>query len=140
MKTINGDLILTEDTTFDESIKVEGDIKCDGGAWNLTVRGDIHCHDIHCHNIYCHDIHCHDIDCFDIRCRDIDCLDIVCNDIDCSNIDCHDIDCHNIDCHNIDCDNIISNSIKLKKGGKVYAYYMVEDRFNRDKKVWKEAD
>ena len=58
MKTIKGDLVLTKDTTFDESIKVEGDIK---GYFNLKVIG----------NIACRNIACWDIDCRDIDCRDI---------------------------------------------------------------------
>jgi len=38
MKIIKGDLILTKDTTFSESIKVKGDIK---GYYNLKVAGNI---------------------------------------------------------------------------------------------------
>ena len=37
-KTIKGDLILKKDTTFKESIKVEGDIQ---GYFDLKVYGDI---------------------------------------------------------------------------------------------------
>ena len=36
MKTIKGDLVLEKDTTFNEDIKVEGDIK---GDFNLKVKG-----------------------------------------------------------------------------------------------------
>ena len=43
MKIIKHDLILKKDTTFKESIKVEGDIK---GNYNLTVWGDIDAWDI----------------------------------------------------------------------------------------------
>jgi cytoskeletal protein CcmA (bactofilin family) len=53
MKTIYGDLILKEDTTFDEGIKVECSIK---GYYNLKVRGNINCRDIDCRNINCLDI------------------------------------------------------------------------------------
>jgi len=38
MKTIKGDLILKEDTKFEESIKVEGNII---GDFNLKVAGNI---------------------------------------------------------------------------------------------------
>ncbi len=43
MKIIKGDLILTKDTTFSESIKVKGDIK---GYYNLKVAGNIDAWDI----------------------------------------------------------------------------------------------
>ena len=42
------DLILTEDTTFNESIKVRGNIK---GDYNLKVLGNIDCRNIDCGNI-----------------------------------------------------------------------------------------
>jgi len=71
MKTIKGNLILKEDTTFNEDLKVEGNIS---GYYNLKVIGDINCRDINCGNI----------DCWDIDCRDIDCRDIIfCNKIKC---------------------------------------------------------
>ena len=48
MKNIKGDLILKEDTVFNESIKVEGNIK---GYYNLKVVGNINCYDIDCIDI-----------------------------------------------------------------------------------------
>ena len=60
MKTIKGDLILTEDTTFDESIKVEGDIK---GYYNLKVVGNIDARNINA---------------VDINAGNINALDIIC--------------------------------------------------------------
>jgi hypothetical protein len=57
MKTIKGDLILTEDTTFNESIKVEGNIT---GCFDLKVFGNIVCRDIDCWNIDCRNIVCCD--------------------------------------------------------------------------------
>jgi len=53
MKTIKGDLILKKDTTFKESIKVEGDIK---GYFDLKVIGNIDCWNIDCWDIDCWDI------------------------------------------------------------------------------------
>lgn len=51
-KTFDSDLVLTEDTTFTESIEVNGDIKCDDdGPYNLTVSGDIDALDIDAWNI-----------------------------------------------------------------------------------------
>ena len=50
MKIIKGDLILTEDTTFRESIKVEGNI---GGYFNLKVIGNIDARNIEAWDIVC---------------------------------------------------------------------------------------
>ena len=69
-KTIHGDLILTKDTTFNESIIVEGDIK---GYFDLKVEGDIDCLNIDCLNIDCWSIDCKNIDCYNIVCRNIVC-------------------------------------------------------------------
>ena len=102
--TINGNLTLTEDTVFDEDLTVEGNIFCEGGRFDLTVKGNINCLDIDCHNI----------DCFDIDCSDINCSDINCHNIDCSDIDCHNIDGHDINYYaicfaynNIKCKSIV---------------------------------
>ena len=65
MKIIKGDLILTKDTTFSESIKVKGDIK---GYYNLKVAG----------NIDAWDINAMDIDARNINAWNIDAMDIVC--------------------------------------------------------------
>ena len=75
MKTIKGDLILTEDTTFDESIKVEGDIK---GYYNLKVVGNIDARNIYARNINAWNINAGDINAGDIDARNIDALDIIC--------------------------------------------------------------
>ena len=77
MKTIKGDLILTEDTTFDESIKVEGNIK---GYFDLKVIGNIDCRNIDCWNINCGNIDCKDIDCGNIDAWNINAGNIVCCD------------------------------------------------------------
>ena len=80
VKTIKGDLILTKDTEYKESIKVEGKIK---GYYNLKVCGNIDCW-----NIVCWNIDCGNINCRNINCRNIDCWNIVCWNIDCWNIVC----------------------------------------------------
>ena len=67
MKTIKGDLILTEDTTFNESIIVEGHIK---GDYDLKVYGKIYCRNIYCRNINCLNIYCWNINCGNIVCCD----------------------------------------------------------------------
>ena len=66
MKTIKGDLILKENTVFEESIKVEGDIL---GRYNLTVKGDINAMDINAWNINAMDINAMDINAWDIICE-----------------------------------------------------------------------
>lgn len=55
MKIIKGDLILTEDTNFKESIKVEGNIK---GDYNLNVIGNIDARNINAWDIKAKDIVC----------------------------------------------------------------------------------
>jgi len=70
MKIIKGNLILTEDTIFKESIKVEGDIK---GYFNLRVIGDIDARDINARNI-----NAGDINAGDINARNINAWDIIC--------------------------------------------------------------
>ena len=130
MKIIKGDLILTEDTTFNESIKVEGDIK---GNYDLKVIGNIYCTNIDCKNIDCKNIYCTNIYCTNIDCWNIDCWNIDCWNIDCRNIDCKNIDCKNIDCWNIDCRNIIlCDKIKVKE--KCIAKVLIKDRFNIERK------
>ena len=70
METIKGDLILEEDTTFKESIKVEGNIK---GIFNLKVEGDIDAENIDAWDIVARDIVARDIVAWDIDARDIIC-------------------------------------------------------------------
>jgi len=64
MKIIKGDLILTKDTTFSESIKVKGDIK----VIIIKVAG----------NIDAWDINAMDIDARNIDAGNINALDIIC--------------------------------------------------------------
>ena len=67
MKRIKGDLILTEDTTFVEDLKVEGNISGkDGFKYKLTVKGDLNCFDLHCF-----DLNCCDLDCRNLHCRNL---------------------------------------------------------------------
>ena len=75
MKIIKGDLILTKDTTFSESIKVEGDIK---GYYNLKVKGSIDALDIDARNIDARNIDAWNIDAGNIDAGNINALDIIC--------------------------------------------------------------
>jgi hypothetical protein len=77
MKTIKGDLIMTEDMTFDEDLKVEGDIYGkDGDRFNLTVRGDLNCRNLDCRDLNCWDLDCRNLDCRNLNCRDLNCWDL----------------------------------------------------------------
>jgi len=131
------DLILTEDTTFNESIKVRGNIK---GDYNLKVLGNIDCRNIDCGNIDCLNIDCLNIDCWNIDCLNIDCWNINCLNINCLNINCLNIYCLNIYCRNIDCGNIVLCN-KFKSTGKVKAKSIIKDRFNiKQKEFSKDGD
>ena len=72
MKTIKGDLILTEDYKIEEDLKVEGNIICKGGVWNINAW---------------------DIDAWNINARNIDAVDINAEDINARNINAWDIIC-----------------------------------------------
>ena len=61
MKIIKKDLVLTKDTTFTESIKVEGNIS---GRFNLKVEGNIVAWNINAWNIVAKDIDAVDIDAY----------------------------------------------------------------------------
>jgi len=73
MKTIEGNLILEKDTTFKESIKVEGNIK---GYSDLKVLGDIDAWDINARNINAWNIDAKNIIAWDINAWDINAWDI----------------------------------------------------------------
>jgi len=106
-KTFKDDLVLEEDKTFEESIKVKGDIRGkDGEKFKLTVKGSIDTLDIDAWSI-----DARDIDAFDIDARDIDALDIVARHIDALDIDAWSIDAKNIDAENIDAENIDAEDI-----------------------------
>jgi len=135
MKTIKGDLILTEDTIIAENLKVIGDIN---GPYDLKVIGNIDCRNIYCDNIDCLNIDCWNIDCRNIDCGNINCWDIDCDNIDCGNINCWNIDCRNMDCRNIDCRNMDCRNIvlcdKIKVKGKCIAKALIKDRFHVERK------
>ena len=100
MKTIKGNLILTEDTTFNEDIVVEGHILAQGysinakniNALNINALNiyalNIYALNIYAHNIYAQDIKAWDINAWDINAENIEyyavCFaykNIVCNSI-----------------------------------------------------------
>ena len=75
MKIIEGDLILKENTVFKEDIKVNGNILCEGGPWNINAL-DINALDIDAWDINALDINARNINAWDINAWDIDALDI----------------------------------------------------------------
>lgn len=74
MKIIKGNLELKEDTTFEESITVEGNITCPNGRKNLKVAGNIDARDIDARDIDAWDIDAWNIDAWNIDARDIICV------------------------------------------------------------------
>ena len=98
MKTIKGDLILKENTIIDDDLKVEGNIICEGGLWNLTCK-DLTCWDLNCWDLKCRDLKCRNLTCWDLKCRNLTCWDLKCRrDLTCLNLDCRDLDCGNLKC------------------------------------------
>jgi hypothetical protein len=77
MKTINGNLIMTEDLTFDEDLKVSGNILGkDGERFNLTVKGNLNARNINAEKIDALKIDALKIDALNIDALKIDALDI----------------------------------------------------------------
>jgi len=91
-KFFEDDLVLEEDKTFEESIKVKGNIRGkDGENFKLTVKGSIDAEYIDAEYI----------DSEYIDSEDIDAWDIDSHDIDAGNINAWDIDAGSIDAWNI---------------------------------------
>ena len=115
MKIIKGDLILTKDTTFSESIKVKGDIK---GYYNLKVAGNI--------------------DAWNIDAGNIDAWNINAMDIDARNIDARNIDAGNIDAWDINAMDIICEKrIKKTKMAKTFCRSFIQNKSKLKRKEWK---
>lgn len=76
MKEMKGNLVLTKDTVFGESIRVSGNILCQGGAWDLVVKGSITAM-----NISAWDITAESVSAGDITAGDISAWDITAGDI-----------------------------------------------------------
>ena len=110
METIKGDLVLTKNTTFDGDLKVEGNIRCVGGPWDINARDinarDINACDIDAWDINAWDINECDIDARDINARDINAWDINAGDIDARDIDARDINAWDINAWDIDARDI----------------------------------
>ena len=136
-KKIKGDLVLTEDTTFDESIEVEGNIKCEKGRYNLKVAGDIVAWDIDAGDIVARSIVAGNIVALNIVAWNIDAGNIDAGNIDAGNIDAWNIDAWKIVAWDIDAWNIIfCDIIKLKDKtkGKIKAKVVIRKRYELEQR------
>ena len=126
------DLILEEDTTFDESIKVIGNIK---GDFNLTINGNIIAHDIDVLNIKACNIKACNMDTWDIEA-----LDIIASDIKAFEIKALDIIADNIIAEDITAEDINANyiicekRIKKSKDAKAIAQIFIDNKSKLENK------
>jgi len=90
-KIIKGDLILTKDTVFEESIEVQSNIICKSERFSLKVRGDINARNINARNIKAEGINAGNINAGDINAWNINAEDINARDINAWNINAEDI-------------------------------------------------
>ena len=72
MKVIKGDLILKENTTINDDLKVEGDIRCEGGDWNLNCE-NLDCGNLNCENLICENLICENLNCWNLICENLIC-------------------------------------------------------------------
>jgi hypothetical protein len=133
MKLIQGDLVLEKDTTFHESIKVEGDILGkDGKRFSLTVNGDINAGDINAGDIDADDINANDINAKDIYAGDIDAMDINANDINAGRIDAVNINALDINARDIICES----RKKKDKNNETRARIFIQTKSTLKHKNW----
>jgi len=118
-KTINGNLILTEDTEYSEGIIVNGSIK---GYFNLKVAGNINAWDIDAWDIDAWDINVWDINVWDINARNINARDISAWDINARDINAWDIICE--------------KRIKKGKENKTTARIFIQNKSELERKEW----
>lgn len=123
MKEIKGDLVLEKDTTFNESIKVNGNIVGrDGKRYDLRVEGDIIAEDINA---------------YDINAKDITAKDITAWDIYARNIYARNIYAWNINARDIHAWDIICESRKKKsKSSKTIARIFITGYSKLERKEW----
>ena len=145
-KTIKGNLELDNDTSYDESIVVEGHITCKVGLrFDLKVAGDISAWDISAWDISAGDISAGNISARDISARDISAWDISAGNISAWDISAWDISARDISAWDISASKnlnaafILCENIKVK--GKCVAKKILTKRSSYERKEVKlEAD
>jgi hypothetical protein len=125
------ELVLTEDTVFEESIEVEGSIRCaENKRFSLKVARDINAGDIDVGNIDARDICALDISAWDIDAGNINAWNI-----NAWNINAWNINAGNIDARNINAGNIICETRKKKtKESRTIARVFVQGRSKLERK------
>jgi hypothetical protein len=158
MKEIQGDLILEKDTTFSESIKVNGSIFGKNGLrFSLTVYGDldandiivwditaknINAEDINAWNITAWNINAEDINAWDITAKNITARDIIAQDITAWDINANDINAWNITANDITANDITANDIicesrkKKDKNNETVARIFIQNKSKLERKNW----
>ena len=105
MKLIKGDLILTENTIFNEDLKVEGNIRCEGGRWNIKAWN------INAGNINAEDINAWEINTGNINAGNINARNINAWEINARNINAWEINARNINAEDINAEDIKARDI-----------------------------
>ena len=70
------ELVLTQDTVFEEAIEVEESIRCEGGQFSLRVAGNINAGNINARNIDAWNINARNINAGNIDAGNIDAWNI----------------------------------------------------------------
>ena len=84
MKTINGDLIMEKDMTFNEDLVIKGNIfGKNGNRFNLKVIGNLKCFNVNCGDLNCGNLNCSNLNCGNLNCNNLNCLDLNCNNLNC---------------------------------------------------------
>jgi hypothetical protein len=130
------ELVLTKDTVFEESIEVEGSIRCAGNnKFSLKVAGNIHAWNINAGNIDAGNIHAWNISAGNIDAWNISAWDIKAWDIKAWDINAGDINARNIDAWDIKAWDIICESRKKKtKESRTIARVFVQGRSKLERK------
>jgi hypothetical protein len=105
VKVIEGDLVLKENTTFNEDLIVKGNIRCEGGLWNINAQ-NINALDINARNINARNINAQNINALDINARNINARNINARNINALDIDARDIDARDINAGDINAEDI----------------------------------
>ncbi len=145
-KIIVVDLILDDDTVFDEGLEIYGSILSkNGNRYNLTVNGNIKARDItaknitarniiavdiNAGNIIANNIKARNIDAWDITAWDITAKNITARNITTRNLDTWDITAYDITAWNIDAFFIICKKLEQEPGSTLNAKKVINNRLS----------